>query len=441
MKLIVDDGGRRRAFRLGDGVLRVGSAAEADLTLSSAGIAPMHAKLKLAGSTVTVTPVPNAPTLVAGVPISGATAVAPRAIVALGEAKLWYEPEPSRAPSTPDAAAAPGRPPGGVVTHKHESVVKTRPRRKGHKYGLPTWAIVSLVGLVLVTSIPLLQKALRATAKQAGPSVEARLDAAEDMIRLGEYDNAERRIELAEADADLSAAEEARIATLRTKLAAEREASHRALQDLAGTNYKNLLERYEREHLEGDPEPAKVRLFLKRARTFHERWPDHPERGWVERQESRFASLVDLSQPPSWRDVEWEVKVLVRSAPRDYAEAFRLLDEFLARAEGGDKIHATKIRDRFEEDRIEYHADRMAVAEREYEKGDVGAAVWWLVHEIVWSGEPAMADEAARVLTRMPNALEHLRGYRAKYPDKFEALLENDAVRRAWEKGESAAGG
>jgi hypothetical protein len=182
-------------------------------------------------------------------------------------------------------------------------------------------------------------------------------------------------------------------------------------------------------YLQGTPEHAKVRLFLQRCRTFRARWPRHPEMDWVTRQEARFAGYVDMNAPLSLADVQWQVKDLTDGMPRNYAAAFALVDEFLTRATGSDREAAQALWDELAQARPEYAEDRLFEARHQFEKkNDPSKAVWWLVHNVAWLGDEALANESARFLLRMPDVEGHLRAYARDYPDKYEAEMRNEIV-------------
>jgi len=69
-RLIVEEGGARRGFKVGDGVLTVGAGAEAGLRLQSADVADVHAELGVEDGRVTLRPCPGVvPPTVGGVPV------------------------------------------------------------------------------------------------------------------------------------------------------------------------------------------------------------------------------------------------------------------------------------------------------------------------------------------------------------------------------------
>jgi hypothetical protein len=207
------------------------------------------------------------------------------------------------------------------------------------------------------------------------------------------------------------------------------------LENESGTRYLDtLLKKYEGLYLQGTPEPAKVRLFLKRCRTFRERWPRHPEMDWVQRQEARFGGYVDMNAPMTWADVSWEVKDLTDGMPRNYVTALGLIDELLSRISGEEATKAKNLRDELVKGRPEYATDRLYQARYEYEKKeDPPKAVWWLVHNIAWLGDEALANESARFLVKMPDLAGHLLGYKQYYPERYAAVMKN-AVVSSWAK-------
>ncbi|HVS17659.1 MAG TPA: hypothetical protein VMT18_03580, partial [Planctomycetota bacterium] len=72
-RLIVDDGGQRRAFKVQDGRLTVGAGPDATLRLQTGEVADLHLDLEVEGGRVTLRPRPGVtPPRVNGVPAAGA---------------------------------------------------------------------------------------------------------------------------------------------------------------------------------------------------------------------------------------------------------------------------------------------------------------------------------------------------------------------------------
>jgi len=241
----------------------------------------------------------------------------------------------------------------------------------------------------------------------------------------------EKKLRSAEADPSMSAEESLQIKDLRARLKVREAEVALAAHNLVGTTYlQKKLKNYADKYLTGTPDKSKARVFLQRCQVFKQRWPEHPEMDWVERQERRFAGFVNLTDPPSFADVTWEAEALTYSKPRDYTLAFRALDKFAASATGADKTLVANLKKTMEADRAEYHMDRMLQAKFELEENkDEAAAMQWLVWGVIGMGDQAMSDEAAEYLLKMPNADAYLRGYRTNQPLVFERMLEYPSLK------------
>ncbi len=426
-KLILEEAGARRAFRMGNGVLTVGSGAEARLRLASPGVAEIHFELELSERGARLRPRPGViPPTVAGAPVRSEVMLAPGKPVEVGGARLWLELEedqaPAVAPRAEVAAPAPDRP--------RRSPVGERSRSTGR--GFPTRAVIALIlGTTAITLFVWWRLVQRRSEKGSSQAL-VMIQGAEQIAAAGDFDGARRK--LAEIPPDQVTPEiGARVDELRASFEQRRVAVDTALRNEQGTKYlDSLLKKYEARYLTGTPEPAQVRLFLKRCRTFRERWPGHPDLDWVRRQEGRFEGFVDPDAPPTWADVQWEVKDLTDTSPRNYAAALALVDGFLEGASRGERTEAQGLRDKLVSERVEYAQDRLYQAKYEFEqKEDPSKAVWWLVHSVAWLGDEALANEAARFLVRMPDLSGHLLGYKESYPDRYQAVVRNPVV-AAW---------
>lgn len=434
VRLVVDEGGVRRSFRMGKGVLTVGSGAEARLRLASSEVAEIHFELELGSDGAKLRPRPGVvPPKVRGVAIRSEQALALGTAVEVGGVRLWLEAEASESSASPSrSGTVPAGPvPASGTGSKAARIAARRAGTRGRPGGAPGWLVPLLVlGLTGVVFL-LWFRSVQSGAEGGGMAVN-KIRAARQAAASANFADALR--ELAEIPAT----------ALTPELAQEKEALEKDLRDgqaeidlrlanLPGTKYLDtLLKKYEGHYLQGKPDHAKARLFLMRCRTFRERWPKHPEMDWVRRQEERFAGYIDLNQPPSWEDVQWEVRDLVEGSPRNYVSALALLDELLARVEGEEHVKAQNLRDELTAGRVEYATDRLYQAKYEFEqKKDPNKAVWWLVHNIAWLGDEALADENARFLVKMPELAGHLLGYKQNYPDRYEAVLRNPVV-AAW---------
>jgi len=430
LRLFVQEGPGRRVFRLGEGVLVIGSGEEARLRLSSPEVAARHVRLEVAEGRARLFLEPGVlPLEVDGVTMArDAARLAPGSRVRIGGALLWIEADSTPLPRDRGGSTARQAAPAvqrSATPGPRVSTVARRQRRR--RKGLPGWAL-SGMAVAALGALLLVRRGLLFSAEQARPDAGARIAAARALLDRGRLDDALARLELA-GGAEWSPSERKQVEALRAEVASLRAASEEAVKNREGSPQLQWLQRYAEEFLAGSPDIPRVRLFLKRARGFREEYPHHPSLGWVERQESRFAGLVDLDRDPDWASVKWEARSLVRGLPRNYRGAVACIDEFLARTPAGDDHdRAERFRMLLADERAEYYEERMRFASELYRQGQVGRAVWWLVHQVIWSGEPDIADEAARVLIKLPDAYDHLLGYRTGEPERFGLLMENTIV-------------
>ena len=437
-KLIVEEGGKKRAFRLGKGILTVGSGAEARLKLAASEVAAVHFELDVTDEGVKLRPRPGVvPPRLAGVPVQGEIVLALGKKVELAGVKLWLEaedstagaPSPSPAPAPVAAAKAVAATPARASRPARARESREPREREARPRGAPGWLVPVLVVLgVGVLGLFLFKKVLKGADADEGRAF--------NLIQAARQERSASRFEaaLAKLDEIPEAAFTPELRTqadaLRAEIHAATTATDLAAENDAGTKYFDvLLKRYEANYLQGTPEHAKVRLFLKRCVTFRKRWPRHPELEWVGRQEERFRGYVDMAALPDWPDVEWEVRDLVDGKPRNYEAALTLLDELLARVEGEERAQVQNRRDALVAERAEYAQDRLFEARHQFEKKqDTTKAIWWLVNSVALLGDQALEDEAARFLVKMPDLPGHLLGYRHSYPDIYADVMRNSIV-------------
>lgn len=429
-QLILEEGGRRRRFRMSAGILTVGSGEGAKLRLASPQVADVHLELESDGQSVRMRPRPGVmPPRVAGVPVSGELVLTPGKPVELGAARLWIERE-----GTSDVRNEPA--PAGVpaaTPQRRRTVRPARAARSGDRPGgVPTWLVV--VGFAVVAGIAGLFYLRRVESMGTGSTnlVDLLIKDARRLESSGNLAEALAKLDQIPAGV-LDAKAEADVQALRERISRHGDEVAFYLENQVGTRYfDSMLSKYEARWLQGTPDRAKVRLFLERIRTFRQRWPHHPELEWCARQEARFSGYVDLAAPLDLEDVKWQVKDLTGGSPRNYLVAFAILDEFLSRASGSDHTEAEALRDTLVAERPEYAKEQLYQAQHEFErKDDAPKAVWRLVHNVVWLGDPELADESARFLVKMPDLAGHLRGYHRDYPDRYEAVVVNPIV-AAW---------
>ena len=432
-KLILEESGKRRAFRVGDGVLSVGSGAEAKLRVEAPDIAEIHFELELTGTTLKVRPRPGVtrPTIDGRTVEGDSFEVEAGAKVRVGGTCLWIEKEGAEAPPKPAPFDAEGK-----RAQRLRSARSGRDRSKVRRSktrvtrGIPSWLIVGGVLATVAIVLAFARRAFESQVEQGAGPVRATIQSAEEQLGIGNFDMAVARLDTIPAGRDRTPAEGARIAELRDEIEERRAEAALAVGNFQGTKYLAMLKKHEAKWLVGNPAPSKVRYFCKQMKVFRERWPQHPDMGWIDRQEGRLRGRVDLNAAPTWDDIDWEIKYIVAQSVRDYAEAFDILDTFIATAAGDDLVAAADLKEKLTEERVPYHKDRLQQARFEYErKEDPAKTVWWLLNLVVHIGDEGMADEAAKYLVKIPRLDEHLKSYARQYPDRYRRVLRHPLVR------------
>lgn len=423
-RLIVDDGGQRRAFKIQDGRLTVGSGPDATVRLATGDVADLHLDLEVTGGRVTLRPRAGvtAPK-VNGVPTPGAVELAHGAAVQLGDATLRIEYDVcAEAPAgrAPSPAGVPKRPKGVVQTRRTRELHSSR--------GLPSWAVVVIV-LVVVAVVGVFGSKVLTSKPTDNIGASASVLRVHEDLKIGNVEAAEGRLKGIVRD-ELDAATRAKYDEAVAAIAAARTEVDVTLQNVGGTEYlQTQLKNFESQRLAPKPDLPKVRVFVKRCDEFLERWPQHPERDWVERMKTRYSSLYDLSARPTFEDIAYEAETLTWANPRDYKQAIALVRTFAdEEAKVDERPKALALLDELIQARAEWFTDRMLQARHEYEKGQVGQSVGWLVMMIEYTGDEAMQAQASEQLVKFDGLTEWLRGYRSKYPAKYEILRQQPAI-------------
>jgi hypothetical protein len=199
-RLIVDEGGKRRAFKIQDGRLTVGSGPDAALRLTSGDVADLHLDLEVSGGRVTLRARPGvtAPA-VDGRPATGPLELAHGASVRVGGATLRVEYEGEAATPQPAArpAAAPARAP-----KRPKGVVESRRARELHSSGrgLPGWA-TALIVLAVVAVVGFLAARILTRPQADNLGASATIQIARTDITKGQLEAARTRLESIPRDA------------------------------------------------------------------------------------------------------------------------------------------------------------------------------------------------------------------------------------------------
>jgi len=449
-KLIVEEGGRRRGFKVRPGKVTIGTAEGCTLRLESGDVAAEHAELELTESEAILRCRPGVqPPVQAGRPLGTEAKLANGVPVRLGSAVLTVE-LPGQ-PVSPAAVQAPVSPVPPVQRTRGGAERRERPRPR--KRSSPMTPVLVLLGAGVIAFIA--WKGLDALVGSSAPDYdpEATFARAQRYVDDASYEAAAGALDgIGRTGKELSPDLERRIADLREQIEDGIEEGRQAAANVFGSKWLQVkLKNYEKFWLSGKPERPEMRVFVKRLRYFKERWPTHPELDWIERQERRFGALVDLSEPPTFEDLKFEVELLIglrkhritgkvqASRTADWKAALAEIDAFLETAAGDERERALALLDDVRERRDEWVADKLQQARKHWEDARdadwdsslLGKSIAWLVKIVQHSGDEEMANDAARrMIGYEANAdLEaYLRGYKSSQPDAFEALAANDVL-------------
>jgi len=441
-RLILEEGGERRAFRVNDGKLSIGSGEKCSLTLASPDIAEVHAELEVKGDEVVLRPKPGVtPPTVLGKAISQPTRLPKSAEFRIGSAVFRLEPEPASAPAAPAVKPVAGsrgggrsaaRPSGGGV--KPSESPRVVASRRGVKRGIPTWLILVIIAVIGAATWFVIDKAFSQGAGQFDPNERYRV--AVEAYGTGAYERC--KLELDRIDPKIATPElMAKVAEMRENIAQKEVEGHIAVQNVQGTEWlETQLKKYVERYLQGDKvDRSRARLFIKRCDEFRRRWPQHPELDWVERYKDRFLSVAEMNDPSDLADVEWEVKRLTAGKPRDYVAVFAILDEFLGRASGADRNAAEALRETQVAERKAFAEDQMLQSRYEWRNGKFAKAMGVLVQLITLIGDEQLKQDALDAYLAMkdhdgrPLTVESLAGYQTHLPDTFQKLMEVPELR------------
>jgi len=435
VRLIVEDSGNRRAFNVGEGRLSLGSGAEAKLKLSAAGVAGVHADIEVHGGKATLHPRPGvtAPHVL-GRAMSGPVVLQHGVPVKIGAAVLTaeYEGHAAAAPAPILSKAQRGAARPGARGKQREEDEAASGARRVRSQGIPSWVWIA-VGLPVVGLLgwfafgQLLggdDRSFSAT------SAQAYVQNARDRLANAQLDLALVQLNRIPADAQLDPQLAATVAQLRqeieTKIAEGNEYSRNAIdgQKYLDSQLKNFVDRY----MSGKISSQEARVFLKRAQYFREKWPTHTGLDWVSRQEARFKSAIDLSKPPTLEDIQFEVKSLTWSFPRQYDQAFAITRAFQATAEGEDVPKVAAFLVELEKQREDWFKERLLQARYHFDLKEWGKSIGVLLSIIRYAGDDRMEDDAAQELVKYEGIEEWLRGYRTNDSEGFEAVCANRVV-------------
>jgi len=422
-RLIVEEGGKRRAFKVGDGVISIGSGAHAALKLSSGGVAELHAELLIQGGQVTIKPKPGVmPPKLAGRALSNDAIVQAGVAIKIGDATITVDPPEGGVNAKAKAKVATAK---KVEKEDWQRSNRELYKSKGIK---PAHMLLLLVPLGIIGFF-LFKKGAEQSAPSGPIFAQTQYLHAKTLFDSGMYDQAKDDLTRIPKDTEMTPELKAKIADMLAQIEVNKSEAQLAAENKAGTDFlESQLKNFEASRLQGKINRPAARVFLKRINEFEKRWPKHPEFEWTQRMKDRYSVMVDFTKPPTYEDIEFEVKSLTWDNPRDYKQAFAVLQRFLDSAQADERAKALTLMDTMIKERKDWYEDRTQQAKFEYDRGQQAKAVQWLVVLTIFSGDEEMADTAAQRLLDIPQVEEYLRGYRSTRQHWWDDIKSNKVI-------------
>ncbi|MEO0650785.1 MAG: FHA domain-containing protein [Planctomycetota bacterium] len=450
-RLIVDDAGKQKAFRVTKGRLSVGSSAESKLALTASGVEDHHANVLVTPEGVRVQVL--APVTIAGERVlGGEVELEFGQSLLIGAATIVVKSDDEAAPAAKPAAGRSGaagagarRSSGGTTTRRGAAGATTAGgtrRRAGDrgaqkKQGVPPIAIIGGV-VVLIAVVVFFFKGM----PNAGNELN-KLVAAEEMLDEGKLTRA--RTLLGDVDTSiLESADQQRHKDLLVELKEREEFATEATVISAATkmvdeDLKGLVAK----QFKTEPvRTAKVRLLLDYIDRFRSTYPKHASelwRGdssynenyqWILDAEAKYGEQASSSDPYTDDDIAFREEYFLTKSPKRFNEVMPVVEAAIAAADDSERGEYEAIRERLAEAQRVYADERMAKSRDQYQAGQASQAAGTLITDILHMTDPQLVDRAAGVLIGFEEANAIFLGMQKNQPARFEALQKNDRIKR-----------
>jgi len=456
-KLIVDDAGARKAFRLPKGRLTVGSDEGNTLRLVSEGVAARHLEIATTDtSSVVRVPADGAPVQLGGRTLApgGQGEWAPGTELKVGGAVLRLEAEgvaaapapargapaaPARAGATAGRAGASARSGGGRTSAARTGGGRAAggSRRRGgagdtDEQGRPKW-LMPAVGIVLVVIVGAVYALFIHDTDRARYFVTD-VAAVETHLESQNYELARRAYDPLAASTKLDAAQRAKVDELGRKLAAgESLRTGGGVLVTQGHAWKGrYLDAFVTTHFAEEPyATGAVRVFADRVADFREFFPGHPADAELAAILTKVKASEVRAQPLTLADVEFYEHYHTDrvKSPKRFPLALAVMDQFLAKNPSGAEHDAVvaKRDARLAEQRTVTLA-LIEKAQKAWSETNEGGAVAALAEAVAYVAGGDLATQAAATFAALPNARAYLVDYRTKDPELFRGLMTQPAL-------------
>ena len=471
-KLILDDAGSKRAFRLGDGRLTIGSGAGDKLRLTADGVEEGHVVLHVRGGRVTFDAL--GPVVVGGEELEGeGHQLRTGQTLHIGDARLAVAAEepaskapagakaPER-PSTRDASDAPpprrrGSAAGGRRSSggrrapvKFEGEIEVRASladRHRHQSSMPGWVVPVGVIVVLAGAIGAYQLIGGGPAEPATLLAEVEIE-----LNEGRVETAKEKLSLLKRD-KLSSNLKTRYDEMVALASTVQEGNSARIRRNEGLRFADqYLIRYSEKYLVGsDLDPGKLSMWFENLAEFRRQHPNTSSAVWMDNAdgkqavqaiaalEASFAGKHDPSAPATMADALWWREYYTSggkdgSGAKLFGPVLAKIDEVLPSLGEDERGALESIREEVLADREVYVGQRMAKAKELFDRyresnvqSDLMNSAAQLVNLIHNNRDATIRNQVGNVLAGYPQDKLRsviLASYQQHEPTKYASLME-----------------
>ncbi len=432
-RLILEEGGRTRRFKLSGGKLTFGSGEQATLSLESEDVAELHGQIEMTDEGAVLRVAKGVmPAQAGGRPIQGAHTMRAGQPVKVGSAQLTVEYDDGEGP--PDARVAPVVRGGAAATTASSagrSARASRERPRSKTSGMPGWA-TALIALVLIVG---LGAGIISSVGGSGFDFDARWsryqrESKQDPVTGRATLSSLLREELTSEQRDLVEQE-----LINTKPAVA------AIDDVKrNADIENWLQARLFSYAENKKVPTErpyARLFMKRANWFMAGYPTHPERDRVQRLIDRIEPVAQLGEPKTFDDVDREVWGEIAPSPKDFTEAIRVIDAFISStSDEAQREQAKVLRAETLTTEAEFFQTKLEEAAVVYDKVtypdkyDPARAYQDMVVAVTSLYTPEFrADAARRLLAISELDPEYFGNYKNAQPERWASMMTEPSLK------------
>ncbi|MHC4263004.1 MAG: FHA domain-containing protein [Planctomycetota bacterium] len=472
-RLIVDDAGKRKAFRVTQGRLSVGSGADAKLALTASGVEEQHANILVSPEGVRVQVL--APVTVSGERVEGGVIDLDfGAKLLIGSATISVEadaPEEGakqgrsakgasgksagasrsggsrgRSGATGAKSGSGGRSAAGGKRRSGAAASGGRGSRRGggaaEKQGLPPAAKFGGIVVVLALGVYIF------SSMGSSSAAANNMTAAQESLESGNLASARKlmeRIDRSDLDGDVRDRFDGIMSELEEREAYKAEAGVR--MDAMTYINEEVDKLIERQFKSETPEKPKVRLLLERIADFKTTFPNYASDVWMtdttyvadyerlKTVEQQYGAMANLNEAYTLEDAVFRAYFFLEKSPRRYQLVMPVIDAALTATSDEYDVEAlNELKTRLSEEQKAYADERLQKARERYEQedSDIGTAARILMTDIQTLTDTVLIDRAATVLVGMDRIDEVFRGMRDGSSDvsRAELALLQDRIPR-----------